>query len=31
MALDGIVMANLAAEMKDRLEGGKIAKTAVYC
>lgn len=28
MALDGIVMANLAAEMKDRLEGGKIAKIA---
>jgi predicted ribosome quality control (RQC) complex YloA/Tae2 family protein len=28
MALDGIVMANLAAEMKNRLEGGKIAKIA---
>lgn len=28
MALDGIVMANLTAEMKDRLEGGKIAKIA---
>lgn len=28
MALDGIVMANLAAEMNDRLEGGKIAKIA---
>ncbi|MEY8352037.1 NFACT RNA binding domain-containing protein [Lachnospiraceae bacterium 54-53] len=28
MALDGIVMANLAAEMKKRLEGGKIAKIA---
>lgn len=28
MALDGIVMANLAAEMKGRLEGGKIAKIA---
>ena len=28
MALDGIVMANLAAEMKDHLEGGKIAKIA---
>ena len=28
MALDGIVMANLTAEMKDRLEGGKISKIA---
>ncbi len=28
MAFDGIVMANLATEMKDRLEGGKIAKIA---
>ncbi len=28
MALDGIVMANLTAEMKNRLEGGKIAKIA---
>lgn len=28
MALDGIVMANLAAEMTGRLEGGKIAKIA---
>lgn len=28
MALDGIVMANLAAEMNHRLEGGKIAKIA---
>ena len=28
MALDGIVMANLAAEMKNRLGGGKIAKIA---
>lgn len=28
MALDGIVIANLAAEMKARLEGGKIAKIA---
>lgn len=28
MALDGIVMANLTAEMKSRLEGGKIAKIA---
>ncbi|WP_394522163.1 Rqc2 family fibronectin-binding protein [Lacrimispora sinapis] len=28
MALDGIVMANLAAEMNYRLEGGKIAKIA---
>ncbi|MFT4105915.1 MAG: NFACT RNA binding domain-containing protein [Lacrimispora sp.] len=28
MALDGIVMANLTAEMKERLEGGKIAKIA---
>ncbi|WP_277407533.1 Rqc2 family fibronectin-binding protein [Lacrimispora xylanisolvens] len=28
MAFDGIVMANLTAEMKDRLEGGKISKIA---
>lgn len=28
MALDGIVMANMASEMKNRLEGGKIAKIA---
>ncbi len=28
MALDGIVMANLTAEMKSRLEGGKISKIA---
>ncbi len=28
MALDGIVMANLTAEMNHRLEGGKIAKIA---
>lgn len=28
MALDGIVMANLAAEMNNRLKGGKIAKIA---
>ena len=28
MALDGIVMANLTAELKTRLEGGKIAKIA---
>ncbi|WP_124067428.1 NFACT RNA binding domain-containing protein [Clostridium sp. E02] len=28
MALDGIVMANITAEMKLRLEGGKIAKIA---
>lgn len=28
MALDGIVMANLTAEMRSRLEGGKIAKIA---
>lgn len=28
MALDGIVMANLAEEMKSRLEGGKISKIA---
>ena len=28
MALDGIVMANMAAEMKERLEGGRITKIA---
>lgn len=28
MALDGIVMASLKAELKNRLEGGKIAKIA---
>ena len=28
MALDGIVMANLTSEIKQRLEGGKIAKIA---
>lgn len=28
MALDGIVMANMAAEMKNRLEGGRITKIA---
>ena len=28
MAIDGIVMANITAEMKQRLEGGKIAKIA---
>lgn len=28
MALDGIVMASLKAELKTRLEGGKIAKIA---